>query len=407
MLDPNGKTWKYTYDTYGDQATVKDPPGDISTTCYNAIGWKTATYPPRAGIITCANPPPTSPFYTTYSYTQTNSQTDQFGDVQTVTDPLGHTTKYGYDADRNLVTTTDGDANLTTYVYDLDNEQTQVKRADSPQTTLITDYNLDGTVLDQKDGKGNKTLTYGYDSLGRVTSKEDADNNTTTYSLDGDGNVLTTQLPGGTCPSASCITNTYDADSELKTVTYSDGTTPNITNITYDSDGRRLTIADGTGTTTDIWDLLGRLTSEENGAAVTVGYGYDLKSQLTSITYPGTLTVTYGYDGAGRMTTVKDWLNNTTTYTPSADSFDTSIAYQNGVTATQTPDNADRLMGITDKHNTTTLASMTYGRDGNNQVTRRSPTAACLKSPSRTRTPRLTRSRRRGRAAMATMPLTT
>ncbi len=81
----------------------------------------------------------------------------------------------------------------------------------------------------------------------------DADNHTTTYGLDGDGNVLTTQLPGGTCPATACITNTYDADSELKTVTYSDGTTPNVTNVTYDSDGRRLTIADGTGTTTDVW----------------------------------------------------------------------------------------------------------------------------------------------------------
>ena len=369
LQDPNGKTTKYTYDTYGDQATVKDPLGDIATTCYNAIGWKTATYPPRAGSITCANPPPTSPYYTTYGYVQTNGQPDRFGDVQMVTDPLGHTTKYSYDADRNLLTLTDGDTSITTYVYDLDNEQTQIKRADSPQTTLMTDYNPDGTVLDQKDGKGNKTLTYGYDSLGRVTSKEDADTNTTTYTLDGKGNVLTIQLPGGSCPATSCITNTYDADSELKTVTYSDGTTPNITNTTYDSDGRRLTIADGTGTTTDIWDLLGRLTSEQNGAAVTVAYGYDLKSQLTSITYPGSLTVNYGYDTAGRMTTVKDWLGNTTTYTPSTDSFVTSIAYQNAVTATQTPDNADRLMGITDKHNSTTLASMTYSRDGNSQVT--------------------------------------
>ncbi len=102
---------------------------------------------------------------------------------------------------------------------------------------------------------------------------------------------------------------------------------------------------------------------------MTIGYGYDLKSQLTSITYPGSLTVNYGYDSAGRMTTVKDWLGNTTTYTPNPDSFDTSIAYQNGVKATQTPDNADRLMAITDTHSSTTLASMTYSRDGNNQVT--------------------------------------
>jgi len=369
MQDPDGNTWTYTYDTNGDRMTVKDPLGNISTTCYNAIGWKTATYPPRAGSITCANPPPPSSYYTTYSYVQTNGQTDAFGDVQTVTDPLGHTTKYAYDANRNRVSQTDGNGNVTTYVYDLSNEQTKIKRADTPQTTLVTDYNTDGTVLDQKDGKGNKTLTYGYDSLGRVTSEADANSNTTVYTLDGVGNVLTIQLPGGGCPATACITNSYDAGNELQTVSYSDGLTPNVTNITYDNDGRRLTSVDGTGTTTNAWDSLGRLTSEQNGAGATVGYGYDLEGQLTSISYPGSLIVTYGYDTASRPTTVKDWLGNTTTYTPSADSFNTSIAYQNGVTTTQTPDNADRLMGVTDKLNTTTLASITYGRDANNQVT--------------------------------------
>lgn len=372
MKDPDGETWTYTHDSYGDQQTIDDPLGNVSTTCYNADGWRTATYTPLAGTITCATPPPASSYRTLYGYALSGGGTDEFGDVQTITDPIGHTTKYTYDADRNAVTETDGDANATTYVYDLDNEQTEIKRADSPQTTLITAYNADGTVHYQEDGKGNKTLTYGYDSLGRVTSEEDADSHTTTYTLDGDGNVLTTQIPGGNCaagPPTGCITNTYDADSELKTVTHSDGTTPNVSNLTYDGDGRRLTMTDGTGTTTDAYDSLGRLTSNQNGAGVTVGYGYDLKDQLTTITYPGSHVVTYGYDIAGHLTTVADWLGNSTTYTPNANSFDTGVAYQNGVNVTQTPNDANQNMGITDKLGSTTLASMTYTRDGNNQIT--------------------------------------
>ena len=39
------------------------------------------------------------------------------------------------------------------------------------------------------------------------------------------------------------------------------------------------------------YNSLGRLTSSTEGSS-TVSYGYDLKGQLTSITYPGTLTVT-------------------------------------------------------------------------------------------------------------------
>ena len=372
VKDPDLKTWTYTYDLDGDQQTAVDPLGNTVTTCYNTDGWKLATYTPLAGSVTCANPPPTSPYRTLYSYALSGGGTDEFGDVQKVTDPLGHTSEYTYDADRNVVSVEDGDSNTTTYVYDFDNEQTEVKRADSPQTTLITGYNADGTVNYQKDGKGNKTVTYGYDSLGRTTSEEDADGHTTTYQLDGDGNILATQLPGGNCaagPPTGCITNTYDADDELKTITYSDGTTPDVSNETYDGDGRRLTMTDGTGTTTDVYDSLGRLTSEQNGAGVTIGYGYDLKSQMTSIIYPGSHTVTYGYDNAGRLTTVEDWLSNTTTYAPNANSFDTSIAFQNGVDVTQTPNDANQNMGITDKLVATTLASMTYTRDGNNQVT--------------------------------------
>jgi len=41
MVDPNGNTWTYSYDANGDRMTVKDLIGNISTTCYNAIGWKT------------------------------------------------------------------------------------------------------------------------------------------------------------------------------------------------------------------------------------------------------------------------------------------------------------------------------------------------------------------------------
>jgi RHS repeat-associated protein len=377
MKDPDLQTWTYTYDSYGDQQTLEDPLGDTATTCYNPDGWKTATYTPLAGSITCANPPPASAYRTLYSYALAGGGTDELGDVQKLTDPLGHTAEFTYDANRNLLSQEDGDSNVTTYVYDLDNEQTKIERADSPQTTLTTDYNSDGTVHDQKDGKNNPTLTYGYDALGRVISEEDADSNVTTFARDSDGNVLSIQAPGGNCATGTpvgCISDTYDADDELTSVVYSDGVTPNVSNLTYDCDGRRLTMTDGTGTTTDVYDSLGRLTSEQNGAGITIGYGYDLKSQMTSISYPGSHAVTYGYDNAGRLTTVADWLGNTTTYTPNANSFDTGIAYQNGVNVTQTPNDSNQNMGITAKVGATTLASMTYARDGNNQITGESDT---------------------------------
>jgi YD repeat-containing protein len=185
ITDPDSNTTKYTYDAYGDQMTVTDPLGDVSTTCYNAAGWKLAAYTAKAGTINCGTSPPSSPYETQYSYLEPNAQVDEFGDVQSVTDPLGHTTKSVYDADRNVVSKTDGDGNTSTYVYDLAGELTDVRQPGGADQH--TDYNADGTVLDQKDGKGDTVEAYSYDALGRMTAVKDALGNVTAYTYDLNG----------------------------------------------------------------------------------------------------------------------------------------------------------------------------------------------------------------------------
>jgi len=57
----------------------------------------------------------------------------------------------------------------------------------------------------------------------------------------------------------------YDAVNQLTGVAYSDGATPNVSNLTYDADGQRLTMTDGTGTSSWVWDSLHRLTSSTDG----------------------------------------------------------------------------------------------------------------------------------------------
>ena len=239
--DPDAKTTSYLYDTYGDQVETKDPLGNVTASVDNADGWVTATYTPKAACTWASAPPAgcSATYKTAYSYViPGGSTTDEFGDVQTVTDPLGHVTTTGYDADRNKTSVTDANSNTTSYTYDLAGELTTTTRPDT--TTLVTDYNPDGTVADQKDGKGNTTETYAYDALARVTSSTDALGNTTAFSYDGDGNTLTRTDPGGNCATPTkCTTFTYDADNEPSTTTYSDGTTPNVTSTTYDADGQK------------------------------------------------------------------------------------------------------------------------------------------------------------------------
>ena len=361
MTDADGKAWQYAYDTYGNRSKTIDPLTDTTTFAYDTVGRMTSRVSPKGNVK--GGKPAT--YTTTYTY-------NAFGDVLTVTDPLAHVTTNQYDASRNLTSVQDADNNTTTYVYDAANQQTQVNRADG--TTLTTDYNADGTVLDQKDGKGNAILSYGYDSLARVSTSTDALGNVTSYSYDGAGNRLTQQDPGGNCgatPKVGCTSFTYDVANQLKTIIYSDNVTPNVTNIAYDADGQRTGMTDGTGTSTWAWDSLHRLTSYTNGAGAQVQYAYNLRNLATTITYPGALNVTRGYDDAGRMTSVQDWLGNTTSFGYDVNSNLTTetLPAASGVVDTITFDAADRLMGISDTKGKTTLFAATYTRDDANQLT--------------------------------------
>jgi YD repeat-containing protein len=240
---------------------------------------------------------------------------------------------------------------------------------------LTTEYNPDGTVADQKDGKNNAIQTYTYDSLAHVTTVTDALTNITTYVYDAYGNLLSKQDPGGNCsaqPATSCTTYSYDAANQLTGINYSDGVTPNVSNITYDGDGQRVSMTDGTGTSSWGWDSLHRMVSYTNGGGAQMQWQYNLRNLPTTITYPGTLNVTRGYDNAGRWTSVQDWNSNTTTFGYDADSNLTTETFPAASTVVDTfAFNAvDQITNVASvKGGSTTLFSAGYTRDASNQLT--------------------------------------
>jgi YD repeat-containing protein len=369
IIDPDNNTWSYAYDAYGDQASAADPVGDQATATYNADGWKLTAVSPRGNVNGCGC---ASQYTTTTGYVDTISGlTNEFGDAATVTDPLGHVTASHYDADRNLTSATDFNGNTTAHAFDLANQETVVTRAD--HTTLRTDYNPDGTVLDEKDGKGNATVTFGYNALGRVTTQTDALNNVTTFTYDANGNRLTQQDPGGNCSSSiGCTTTRYDGDNEPISVTYSDGVTPNVSQITYDADGERVGMTDGTGTSSWAWDSLQRLTSFTDGRGDQVQYQYNLRGLISQIAYPGNFAVSRGYDNAGRWTSVQDWLGNSSSfgYDPDGDLTTKTLPPSTAMVDTSVFNAAGQLTSTADvKGGSSTLFGASYGRDGNGQVT--------------------------------------
>lgn len=392
ITDPDGNSTSFGYDSNGYQDQVKDPLSNVTDTVRNNDGWITASYSPRAAC-TWGSAPPTgcsSTYETQYSYTITGgSATDEFGDVGTITDPNAHATKYTYDLDRNTTVVKDGNGNSTTNAYDAADRLcwtlpggTSSNTCSSPPTNArVTDYNANNTVADQKDGLGNKIISYGYNSRNQVTSTTDELGNVTTYVLDSNGNVLNKIDPGGSCTGtvSKCTTNTYDADDELKTVSYSDSSSENVTSTTYDSDGQRTAMTDGTGSSSWSYDSLHRLTAYTNGNGATVSYGftygagptYDLRNQPRTIVYPNSVgTVSQTWNAGGQLTTIKDWNSKSISVQYSADSLVNKLTYPSTTNVVDTLgyNASDYMTSISDVAGATTLFSATYGRDSDQQV---------------------------------------
>ena len=354
VIDPDGRTTSYGYDAAGDLTSVADPLGNETTYGYDSIGRRTSMVTPR-GNVSGGNP---QAFTTTYAY-------DPMSRITSETDPLGHTQSWSYDGDGNLISYTDPNNHTTSYGYDPDNELTATTRPDT--TTLQQGYDSNGNLTSQTDGAGH-TTSYGYDALERPTSTTDPLSRKTTYAYDAVGN-----LTGVTDPQGRTTTYGYDAASQLTSISYSGGSTPNVT-YGYDNDGRRTSIKDGTGTTSYAYDSLGRITSSTDGHGDNTAFAYDLAGNQTSITYPNGKTVTRRYDNAERLSSITDWLGNTTSYSydPNTNIQKTTFPAATGNADTNTYDNADQLAGTTFAQGSNTLASLSYQRDADGQVTQAS-----------------------------------
>jgi RHS repeat-associated protein len=353
MIDPDGKNWVYGYDINGYRNASTDPLGNISRSFYNTIGWLMSSSAPSGK---------------TWTYDH-----DNFGNVTKTTDPLGHFGLQSYDKNQNPIASVDPNNNSTSYVYDAANQLTQVRRADG--TVTATEYYPDGTISVQRDGKNNPIVSYFYDSRRQVIATADALANVTYFGYDAAGNLVGRQDPGGNCaatPATGCTYYEYDAANQLLSVTYSDGTTPNVTGIQYDPVGHRTAQTDGSGSWSWSWDSLGRLTAVTEGANGIVGYEYNLRGAVTRITYPGARPVIRGYDDVGRWTSVTDWLGNQVSFGYDSDSnlVGHTFPAAGGVLDTFTFDGANRLMAatVTKSGVPDPLFSATYTRDNANQL---------------------------------------
>ncbi len=401
IVDRNGQGVALAYDGSGQLATVTDATSHQVTFTSNADG-------------TLHQAQLADGTHVTYGYTT--------GRLTSVTDPLGKTSNYTYDASGKLATEVDpnghtvvsnvyGDYGRVSQQTDAVGNTTSFHWDPSTETATATDANgnvwtdvYSGNVLiSQADPQGH-TTQFAHNSKLDGTSVAAPTGATTTMTYDSNGNLLTATAPA----SLGSIqkTFTYDAQNNVKTVTdgrgkvtsYSYDTAGNLTSVTLDgaqissftfnANGQKLTATDGNSkTTTYTYDTSGNVASVTDPLGSKTTYTYDTQGRvLTKVDplgnisggTPADYTTSYTYDANGNLLTETDPLSHTTTHTYDDAGNQTSVTDPNGDTTTYAYDHANKLVSVTspDPDGTGALAApiTTYTYDSvGNQLTKVDP----------------------------------
>jgi RHS repeat-associated protein len=426
ITDPAGKSVTFTYDSYGNLASVTNSDGTTQSYTYGAgyAGYHLLT------VLTDES----SVQYATWTYNSSNGQalsSQLAGGVSSytfsyslsggsgsvsVTDPLGKSRTYNqsliwgayrmtssngvcpgcgedasrvYDANGNITSRTDFNGNQTTYAYDV-TQNVETSRTEAYGTssarTITTSWDPSWRQPDSVT-EPNRTTAFTYDSMGNVLTKKITDTTVTpnvartwTYTYDTYGRMLTAKGPRTDVNSTTTYTyytcTTGSQCGQLDTVTDPVG---NVTTYnTYNAHGQPLTITDPNGTVTTLtYDLRERLTSRQVGTETTT-FSYYPTGLLKQVTLPDSSYVLYTYDNAHRLTEISDGAGNSIQYTLDA---------MGNRTATKTYDPSSVLHGThTRVYNTlnelyqdvnaanTSAVTTTYGYDSNgNQTTIAAP----------------------------------
>ncbi len=334
ITDPAGKAMTYAYNTGGGLASFTDRQGN-QTSFASAAGDFLTTITTPNGVVAINNSYDASgrlqssldgmqpPGTISYGHDLANRR-------ETITDRLGNSTSYVYDANGNILQTTDALGNVTTATYDAsDNKLTETNALGK---TTVFAYDVLGNLLSQADPLGN-TTRYTYSALQQPLTVADPLGRVTTNTYDSHGNLTSTRDPLG-----NTTTNVYNSRGLVTSTTDALGKT---TSFTYDAAGNLLTQTDALGAvTTSTYDANGnRLTQSvtrtlSGGGTQTLltSFVYDNLSRLTRTTFPDGSSTQTIYNSLGQVSATIDALNRQTTFVYDNDGRLTQTSYPDTTT---------------------------------------------------------------------------
>ena len=221
LLDANGNTTRYQYDSRGNLTAIVQPDGHGSQYSYDALGSVTAstnergqtiqyTYNPRGELLR-KDYPDGSHVDFTYDNRANLSTAAQVNGATTLT------TTFTYDTADRLIQVTDPDGRFLQYAYDALGRRTQM--TDQDGFTVHYGYDDVGRLVSLTSGPGNGTtvVIYTYDAAGQVVREDHGNGTYTTYEYDAAGQLLhlinfgPPPGPGQDGPVLSRFDYTYDA----------------------------------------------------------------------------------------------------------------------------------------------------------------------------------------------------
>jgi RHS repeat-associated protein len=311
---------------------------------------------------------------------------DLTGALLARTDPNAHQTRFSYDALGRMVETIDPLGRRSGHAYDDVGDLVEVVNGAGERLRL--EYDVRGG-LTRRTGPGVDD-SFAYDGLGRLRVARNAES-TLTYEYDSLGRVIAVSDPArfGT------LRQSYDFDGRVKQLVYPTHATNGfpdgvVTNFEYDGRGQLTAVLDPAGVWQFQYDALGRLASQRSptgemrkvsytpegwidrvefalpgSGSETIQYGnYDLVGQPRAITTGESATataITYHPRGWAQAVTYPDATVESFTY----DKVGNRVQHQprSGAAVVYEHDAADQLTRIRTPSNTT-LETFSYDRAG-------------------------------------------
>jgi YD repeat-containing protein len=310
-LGAQSQTTEYAYDDQGNVLSVKDPLNHVTANQYDALNRLKQVTDPGTGVTQYAYngldalTQVTDPRSLVTGYT-----VDGLGNLTQQASPDTGTTVNTYDAAGNLFTQTDAKSQVTTYAYDALNRVTLITFHDGGNQSYAYDQganaigHLSSIVETDPALQVTSQIAYAYDLHGRVASETRTVSGiayVTAYAYDTSG-----RLAGMTYPSGRTLTYGFDALGRVNQVTTTkDGQSQTvISSVAYHPFGgvKGYTLGNGRAYSRNI-DLDGRIASYTLGSqSFAIGYDAASRIEFISETANPPNTNTYGYDALDRLT---------------------------------------------------------------------------------------------------------